>query len=337
MTTMVADQIDPILIQSPGRDDCALELTRPCVPCPTAAPEAACPAVPAPALESRPIEQEPGSCSQPTQEDSSAGLSDQVARTRARSRKSAADCVELAQLARQIWHSHERYIKSVRTGLGHALKIGGLLLQAKRQIGHGSFTVWLLRSCPFPSLSTARAYMQLARSRALVEARLEAKHQPAGVLTISAVLRQIAQDGRRKARGQKATPEPADAQSPRGGPPAASEASAPIGVPAGNEIPAAAGPVGVPTPSQPEPSVDVGQGSAGEDPDVLAQVAELAASPVRTERSEATPAESTGTVADAPRPGSDPESGLADADWLASLPLRAALGNSAEYDADALL
>src|SRR5690242_16302984 len=124
MKTMMADRIGPVLIPSPGRDDSAPVLTRPWVLSPTAAPTAACPAVPAPALEPAPIERAADNCIECAQEESHFDPPAQQDPTRASRQQARGDAADLARLACQIRHSHEQHVQSVRTNLEHALELG---------------------------------------------------------------------------------------------------------------------------------------------------------------------------------------------------------------------
>ena len=69
----------------------------------------------------------------------------------------------LVSLAAQINAAHENACSSVRTALEHAREAGDLLLEAKRQLGHGAWLRWLRQHCTAVSERTAQKYMQLAR------------------------------------------------------------------------------------------------------------------------------------------------------------------------------
>ena len=68
----------------------------------------------------------------------------------------------LQSLAAQINKAHDDACASVRTALGHACRAGDLLLEAKRQLGHGAWLPWLRQNCSV-SERTAQKYIQLAR------------------------------------------------------------------------------------------------------------------------------------------------------------------------------
>ena len=69
----------------------------------------------------------------------------------------------LQSLAAEINKAHDEALASVRTALGHARRAGDLLIEAKRQLGHGAWLPWLRKHCTDVSARTAQKYMQLAR------------------------------------------------------------------------------------------------------------------------------------------------------------------------------
>lgn len=69
----------------------------------------------------------------------------------------------------------------------HAMRAGDLLLQAKEALPHGAFTQWLDEHF-HGSSRTARAYMQLARQRDVIEA----KRQNSAISSIDEAMRLIA-------------------------------------------------------------------------------------------------------------------------------------------------
>ncbi len=69
----------------------------------------------------------------------------------------------LKSLAARINAAHDEALASVRTALGHACRAGDLLIEAKRQLGHGDWLPWLRQHCAAVSERTAQKYMQLAR------------------------------------------------------------------------------------------------------------------------------------------------------------------------------
>lgn len=68
----------------------------------------------------------------------------------------------LHALATQINAAHDEALASVRTALGHACRAGDLLLEAKRQLGHGAWGPWVRQHCTVTK-RTAQKFMQLAR------------------------------------------------------------------------------------------------------------------------------------------------------------------------------
>ena len=69
----------------------------------------------------------------------------------------------LQRLAAQINAAQDKALASMRTALGHACRAGDLLIEAKRQLGHGDWLPWLRQHCTDVSERTAQKYMQLAR------------------------------------------------------------------------------------------------------------------------------------------------------------------------------
>lgn len=78
--------------------------------------------------------------------------------------------VDLQTIAQQIADEHEACSAAARQSLQHAMRCGDLLLQAKRECGHGKFSPWLADNFP-GSKRTAQVYMRLAKNRATVEAK----------------------------------------------------------------------------------------------------------------------------------------------------------------------
>jgi hypothetical protein len=75
---------------------------------------------------------------------------------------------QLSNLAQRIHAEHQAVIAAVRSHVEHAMVAGDLLVEAKRQVGHGQWAEWVKRHCEI-SDRTARYYMQLAENRAKVE------------------------------------------------------------------------------------------------------------------------------------------------------------------------
>lgn len=80
---------------------------------------------------------------------------------------------ELTTLAADIRESHEAAIAAGRSALEHARCAGELLVEAKRQVGHGTWLVWLRDHCPTLSARTAQVYMRIAREWPALEAKAQ--------------------------------------------------------------------------------------------------------------------------------------------------------------------
>jgi hypothetical protein len=68
-----------------------------------------------------------------------------------------------ADIAAAINEAHS-LVQQVRGMAEHAIRCGELLIQAKRQAGHGNWLPWLSLNCPDISEDTAGRYMKLARN-----------------------------------------------------------------------------------------------------------------------------------------------------------------------------
>ncbi|MDP2957312.1 MAG: DUF3102 domain-containing protein, partial [Longimicrobiales bacterium] len=69
---------------------------------------------------------------------------------------------DLPTLAAEIVREHEAAASAAQSALSHARRAGELLIEARRQVGHGGWTAWLKENFP-ASDRTARLYMQVAR------------------------------------------------------------------------------------------------------------------------------------------------------------------------------
>lgn len=67
---------------------------------------------------------------------------------------------KLDTLAGLINEEHRRCEEALRSGLGHALRAGELLAQAKGQVSHGEWGSWLEENFE-GSNRTAQAYMKV--------------------------------------------------------------------------------------------------------------------------------------------------------------------------------
>jgi len=72
-----------------------------------------------------------------------------------------ADTRALANLATRINRAHEKCESAAKKGLLHAIEVGNLLREAKKQASHGKWLPWIESNCIF-SKRTAQAYMRVA-------------------------------------------------------------------------------------------------------------------------------------------------------------------------------
>jgi hypothetical protein len=93
----------------------------------------------------------------------------------------------LAELAIRINAEHREALDAARASLVHARNAGTLLLEAKKQCGHGQWLPWLKAKAKF-SERTAQAYMRVAKGWP----ELEAKAQTTADLTIEDGLKLLA-------------------------------------------------------------------------------------------------------------------------------------------------
>jgi hypothetical protein len=77
----------------------------------------------------------------------------------------------LTELAARINAAHEAAESALKSSVVHAMQAGELLVEAKEKIDHGEWLPWLKANFPF-SDRTARLYMQIARRRPEVEAKM---------------------------------------------------------------------------------------------------------------------------------------------------------------------
>jgi hypothetical protein len=93
----------------------------------------------------------------------------------------------LAELAGRINAEHTEALAAARASLTHARNAGQLLLEAKKQCGHGQWLSWLKDHVRF-SKRTAQAYMRVAERWG----ELESKAQATALLTIEDGLKLLA-------------------------------------------------------------------------------------------------------------------------------------------------
>jgi len=72
--------------------------------------------------------------------------------------------MKLANLATLIQQRHEAVAASLKEAVSNAIATGELLLEAKRQVGHGGWLPWLAENLPDIAERTAQAYMRIARA-----------------------------------------------------------------------------------------------------------------------------------------------------------------------------
>lgn len=92
----------------------------------------------------------------------------------------------LGDLAKQINEEHRACETAVTAALGHAMKAGELLSEAKAELPHGAFGTWLAENF-VGSDRTARAYMRVYAHRE----ELEAKRQSSANLTLDGALKAL--------------------------------------------------------------------------------------------------------------------------------------------------
>src|SRR4051794_19914840 len=70
---------------------------------------------------------------------------------------------DLESLARDINAEHDACLGKIAEGLGHAIRAGKLLLEAKAQVRHGEWATWIETNCRFgPRM--AQKYMLAAKN-----------------------------------------------------------------------------------------------------------------------------------------------------------------------------
>jgi hypothetical protein len=238
--------------------------------------------------------------------------------------KSGSD--RLKELAKQIRPHYRRMLHAATIAVEEHILIGQFLIEAKSLCKHGQFGRFLTK-CKL-NQSTANQCMQFAQSRALIERNSYGRTN----LTVDAVRKMIAAE--RKASGQSPKRRSARATSPDRtgegeGTGAASTTGSTVGEPAaGAADPAAeASAVATEPPTATEPTTKAQCGGDLVDPIEPAKAASGTG---------ADPAEPGGGPARQGTPDPDEPS---DAEWLASIPLRADLEPEARknFDQEALL
>src|SRR5688572_26090830 len=70
------------------------------------------------------------------------------------------EITNLNQIAIEIKEEHAQFEVAVRESLQRALRIGELLIKAKKTVGHGSWSNWVETNCDF-SLRSSQIFMRL--------------------------------------------------------------------------------------------------------------------------------------------------------------------------------
>jgi hypothetical protein len=79
-------------------------------------------------------------------------------------RTKADPAIALDNLAQRIEAEHNAVATALQSALGHAIAAGKMLIEAKRQVKHGQWLLWLKANCSVPA-RTATHYMALAKRR----------------------------------------------------------------------------------------------------------------------------------------------------------------------------
>jgi hypothetical protein len=93
----------------------------------------------------------------------------------------------LDELAKGIIEKHSKVLSVFQTSVTHAMEVGDWLNAAKSKMKHGDFESWVKDHCKL-SPRTSRRYMEMARDRTQIEARLAAKTANLADLNAQAVL-----------------------------------------------------------------------------------------------------------------------------------------------------
>ncbi|MBC7857104.1 MAG: DUF3102 domain-containing protein [Pirellulaceae bacterium] len=95
----------------------------------------------------------------------------------------------LAVLATEINTTHDAACRAAASALEHARDCGNLLIQAKADVGHGGWLLWLKSHCRVKERQ-ARNYMLLARNWETIS-----KSAPGAEMTVKGALQLIGDDG----------------------------------------------------------------------------------------------------------------------------------------------
>jgi hypothetical protein len=106
-------------------------------------------------------------------------------------------------LVKNIKAEHAAVITAIRDVVSRAIKAGELLNQFSEKAAHGAFGNMLKSNCPEISERTAYRYMELARGKAQLEAKLKSKSATMADLTLNEALQLIKdkEAGKKKGTG----------------------------------------------------------------------------------------------------------------------------------------
>jgi hypothetical protein len=102
----------------------------------------------------------------------------------------------LTDLAARIQLEHLAVSTALKDSVRHAIAAGELLLEAKKQVGHGQWLTWLERHCSI-SERTAQLYMRCSKNRAAIEEQIRngiadlSLNEAAAVLMLSSDVRKL--------------------------------------------------------------------------------------------------------------------------------------------------
>jgi phage N-6-adenine-methyltransferase len=95
----------------------------------------------------------------------------------------------LHDIAQAIEHEHQATMGAFRTTLDHAIRCGELLIQAKAQVPHGQWLLWIKSNLTL-KLRQCQVYMRIAEKREAINAQSTAHLTIDGALALIAETRQ---------------------------------------------------------------------------------------------------------------------------------------------------
>jgi hypothetical protein len=255
-----------------------------------------------------------------------------------------ATTTDLVTMVEQLKESHRMCVllarnteERARQSIQAARQAGDLLIRIKSRIEHGDWEKWLRTQCRI-SPRTARDYMNIAESWAIIEPLIDPKRRPAAVLnlTIKSILRHLAKPRAGRDTGESDHSD-AGATSSRSEPDEQGQAE-----PDDDPAKATAGAAGAE--DRPERSESAEGRREAADQDAGRRRDDAGANGRRGERDDhrtrdkedarATSEAEAATAEDSSAPAD--EDRLDDQEWLASLPVRQKLGVTAIFDEDAV-